>query len=91
MSFWRSRTFSRGTPSFPTYPALPRTPWSPPEQNAYFPSVWGPAPVRRTTPTRGSSRASPNAAIICETVSGRKAFRFSGRLIVIFAIPPAFR
>ena len=67
-----------------------RTPWSPPEQKAYFPSVWGPAPVRSTTPTDGSSRASANAAIICVMVSGLNAFRLAGLLIVTFAIPSAF-
>ncbi len=34
-----------------------------------------------------SSRASSNARCISFTVSGRKALRTSGRLIVIFAMP----
>jgi hypothetical protein len=55
-----------------------------------LPSEWGPAPVRRTTPIPTSSRASPKASISCDTVSGLNAFRFSGRLIVILAIPSAF-
>jgi hypothetical protein len=61
---------------------LPRTRWSPPEQNASRPS-----PVSTTTPTSASSRASANAACISITVSGRNALRTSGRLIVIFAMP----
>ncbi len=35
----------------------------------------------------GSSRASANAACISRTVSGRKALRTSGRLMVILAMP----
>lgn len=35
---WRSRTFSRGTPSDPTYPPCPRTDWSPPLQKASSPA-----------------------------------------------------
>src|SRR5438876_613273 len=64
---WRSSTFRRGTLSSPTYPALPRTLWSPPEQNASVP-----APVRMATPSSGSSRTSSNAWIISGTVSGKK-------------------
>jgi hypothetical protein len=45
--------------------------------------------VSRTTPTSGSSRAWSNAVINSRVVSGRKAFRTSGRAIVIFAIPSA--
>jgi hypothetical protein len=59
--------------------------WSPPEQKASLPS-----PVRITTPTSASSRASLNAADISNSVCGRKALRTSGRLMVIFAIPCHF-
>ncbi len=58
--------------------------WSPPEQNA-----WSPSPVRMITPTAGSSRASVKACGSSNTVSGRKALRTSGRLIVILAMPSA--
>jgi hypothetical protein len=56
--------------------------WSPPEQKASVP-----APVRMTTPTFGSSRATSKAFAISDTVVGRNALRTSGRLIVIFATP----
>ena len=49
-----------------------------------------PAPVRMTTPTAGSSRASAKALCISKRVWGRKALRTWGRLMVIFAIPSAF-
>ena len=78
---------SRGTASPPTYPPSPRTRWSPPEQKAR-----SPAPVSSTTPVVRSSRAWSKASISSATVSGRKALRTSGRLIVILAIPsPATR
>jgi hypothetical protein len=54
-----------------------------------LPSVCGPAPVSSTTPIFGSSRASQKASYISATVSGRKALRFAGRLIVTRAMPPA--
>ena len=57
---------------------------SPPEQNASFP-----APVKITTPTESSSRASENASCNSNSVCGRNAFLTSGRLIVIFAMPSA--
>ena len=41
------------------------------------------------TPTVWSSRASSKASISSTIVCGRKAFRTSGRAIVIFAIPSA--
>jgi hypothetical protein len=41
------------------------------------------------TPTLVSSRARLNASASSITVSGRNAFRTSGRLIVIFAMPSA--
>jgi len=40
-----------------------------------------------TTPISGSSRATSKAFDISKTVVGRNAFRTSGRLIVILAIP----
>src|SRR6267143_3727448 len=59
--------------------------WSPPEQNASLPS-----PVKTTTPTSGSSRASLNAHDISKRVWGRNALRTSGRSMVIFAMPCHF-
>jgi hypothetical protein len=41
-------------------------------------------PVRMTTPMLGSSLASVKQRIISSVVCGRKAFLFSGRLIVIY-------
>jgi hypothetical protein len=58
--------------------------WSPPEQKASLPS-----PVRTTTPTAGSSRASSKAACSSNRVLGRNALRTSGRQMVTFAIPSA--
>src|SRR5205085_1569189 len=43
------------------------------------------------TPTEGSSRARSKASESWKSVCGRKAFRTSGRSIVIFAIPSAER
>src|SRR2546430_10724090 len=40
-----------------------------------------------TTPISGSLRATSNAFDISTTVAGRKAFRTSGRLMVILAMP----
>jgi hypothetical protein len=42
-----------------------------------------------TTPMPGSSRAASNAEESSRTVSGRNAFRTSGRAIVIFAMASA--
>ncbi len=81
---WRSSTFSRPTPSAPTYPSSPRMRWSPPEQNAL-----SPAPVRMITPIDGSSRAALNACASSNRVCGRNALRTSGRLMVILAMPSA--
>ena len=67
------------------YPPVPRSFWSPPEQNAL-----SPAPVSTTTPTEGSKRASMNASVSSWTVRVRKAFRTSGRLMVIQATPLVF-
>src|SRR5437763_4630351 len=44
-----------------------------------------------TTPMSESSRARSSASFISATVSGRNAFRTSGRLIVIFAMPSSVR
>lgn len=41
VSTCKSRTFSLGTPSSPTYPPDPLTPWSPPLQNAIVPAPSG--------------------------------------------------
>ena len=81
---WRctSRMLRRGTPSLPMYPPLPFTDWSPPLQKAL-----SPAPVRMMVYISGSSRQITSASLISLTVSGRKALRFSGRLMVIFAMP----
>src|SRR5207249_1271137 len=56
--------------------------WSPPAENAL-----SPAPVRTTTPTARSAHAARKARISSSTVSARKAFRTSGRLMVIQATP----
>src|SRR3954463_12694811 len=56
--------------------------WSPPEQKAS-----GPSPVNRTTPMELSSRTWAKASWSSEMVSGRKALRTSGRLMVILAMP----
>jgi hypothetical protein len=55
---------------------------SPPTQNAR-----SPAPVRTITPTDSSSAAASNAWQSSSTVRRRKAFRRSGRLIVMVARP----
>jgi hypothetical protein len=46
-----------------------------------------PAPVKMITPVSGSSRAVLNALDSSNKVVGRNAFRTSGRLIVILAMP----
>ncbi len=49
-----------------------------------------PAPVKMIAATSRSSRARVKASRSSASVWGRKAFRRSGRLIVILAIPSAF-
>jgi hypothetical protein len=53
------------------------------------PSPAGPLPVRRTTPTFGSSRTFSKASRSSYSVSGRKALRTSGRLKAMRAMPSA--
>ena len=57
---------------------------SPPTQNAR-----SPAPVKTMTPTASSSPARSNASHNSRMVLPRKALSFSGRLMVIVALPPA--
>src|SRR5271165_4796248 len=80
----RSSTLSRPMPRRSLYPSSPRMRWSPPEQNALSPS-----PVRMMTPISASSRATLNACDSSNSVVGLNAFRTSGRLMVILAIPSA--
>src|SRR5690625_5789776 len=83
--------FNLPTLSSPSYPFLPRTLWSPPEQKAQPPSLGdGPSPDNKMTPTSRSSSAIVNASKSSNTVFGRKAFLTSGRLKAILATPSDF-